>query len=524
MTLLFPKAVEDPAILSTPGANGLSPMGAIGNNPGLNKVCAPNTIWCPGILAGVTVNVTANWRQFLQPVQGGSDPMAPEFSKAVEVLSKASADGEDEASLVLGHLYRQLTGLADAPRLCAQYYRRAADQGHPVAQDRLADLYMSGYGLEQDDIQAFYWTQQTANQAYAHALCNLAYMQREGIGVAPDDRAADASLLLAVALADARALFTLGLRYMTHAHVSAYASAAQACMQLAAYADYPMASSYLLKLEATMSYQSRRDGDLLTTRLRKQLRSFQERLETSPWLAHSPQQLTEFALENLRPLESSPLSVHGTARMNDVVGPYPLNRKTTLCTEPRIFCIDQFISEVEQAHLLALAAERMMSSDQATKDLLSSEQTAFTGRSAVFSSVDYDPVLRAVERRIANVFGHRPSQVELLSVICYRPQDAYAPHVDYFDEMRLASNQEAGDPAGQRVASFLVYLIAPLKGGETDYRAVGCKVMGKPRMALCHFNVDLHGAADPRTVHAGNRVEAGEKYLARTTLRERAFF
>lgn len=470
------------------------------------------------------MSVGAEWRQCIQKVQECSDPRTSGFSQAVAVLSKASEDGEDEASLVLGHLYRQWAVLPDAPRLCALHYRYAAERGHPVAQDRLADLYMSGYGVKRDDRQAFYWTRRTANQAYAHALCNVAYMQREGIGTEHDSCASHRSLFSAASLADPRALFMLGLCYMTGSDSSAYTAAAQACMQLAAYANYPTAATLLSQLDAIMTPQAQREGRLLTASLREHLRHFQQQVQTSPSLACNPQALMEFSVGNLESLNSSALSSDGIAGLGNKDGPYPLNPERILCAEPRIFCIDQFISEAEQAHLLALALERMVPSGKATKDLLSREQTAFTGCSAIFSSVDYDPVMRNIERRIAGVFGKQPSQVEILSVIRYTSQDVYAPHVDYFDETRLSINQEAGDVAGQRVASFLVYLVAPSKGGETDYQKVGCKVSGVPRMALCHYNVDPNGNGDPRTVHAGNRVEAGEKYLARTTIRERAFF
>jgi len=50
------------------------------------------------------------------------------------------------------------------------------------------------------------------------------------------------------------------------------------------------------------------------------------------------------------------------------------------------------------------------------------------------------------------------------------------------------------------------------------------KVAGRARMALCHFNMTPAGETDPMTLHTGEPVIKGEKWLARTTLRENPFF
>ena len=96
--------------------------------------------------------------------------------------------------------------------------------------------------------------------------------------------------------------------------------------------------------------------------------------------------------------------------------------------------------------------------------------------------------------------------------------------MDYFDAARLQENLAKGDRGGQRVASFLVYLRPAEAGGETHYLTLGKKVQGRERMALCHFNCLDTGEPDPNTLHTGEPVTCGEKWLARTTLRERSFY
>jgi prolyl 4-hydroxylase len=135
-----------------------------------------------------------------------------------------------------------------------------------------------------------------------------------------------------------------------------------------------------------------------------------------------------------------------------------------------------------------------------------------------------DPVVRNIERRIARAFRLPPSHVEPLSVLRFQGGVRYAPHVDYFDETRLSFNRKAGDHAGQRTASFLVYLRAPERGGETHYLKIARKIAGRERMALCHFNCLPDGQPDAMTLHTGEPVAQGEKWLARTTLREKPSF
>ncbi|MBU6421345.1 MAG: 2-oxoglutarate-dependent dioxygenase, partial [Gammaproteobacteria bacterium] len=61
-------------------------------------------------------------------------------------------------------------------------------------------------------------------------------------------------------------------------------------------------------------------------------------------------------------------------------------------------------------------------------------------------------------------------------------------------------------------------------GGETHYLKINKKIAGRPRMALCHFNLTPAGMPDAMTLHTGAPVLKGEKWLARTTLREKPFF
>ena len=451
----------------------------------------------------------------------------PEFARGLALLEQAAAAGSVEAELTLGHVYAQVHLLPDADVQAVAWYRRAAEQGHPAAQDRLADLYMAGRGVPQDDTQAYAWYRRTAEQAYPVAQCNLAYMLGEGIGCAVDEDAATSWYLAAAAQGDARACFNLGLRFRDGHGAAANAVQAASFMANAARHGYPGADAELRGMLERLSPPGRADAENLAVRMAANVDALQRRLEREPALAESPAGYRRAVEENFAALGVAAFSFDAAHRPAGGRAAAPSRHvpgtRQQVAETPRIFTVDEFVSRGEAAHLMALASVDFHAAS-AARDRLSQEHTAFTGSAATLHSGLCDPVVRNLERRIATVFGLTPAQVEPVSVLRYQGGDLYAPHVDYFDTPRLEHNRSIGDRAGQRSASFLVYLKAPEAGGETDYIEIGRKVAGRDRMALCHFNLLPSGQPDPMTLHTGSAVRRGEKWLARTTLREKPFF
>ena len=66
------------------------------------------------------------------------------------------------------------------------WYRKAADSGNALAENNLADLYLRGEGVPQDDATAFRLFQQAAAQGQTSARIKLGYMYSAGRGTAKD--------------------------------------------------------------------------------------------------------------------------------------------------------------------------------------------------------------------------------------------------------------------------------------------------------------------------------------------------
>jgi len=71
-------------------------------------------------------------------------------------------------------------------RIAARWFRAAAEQGVPEAQNNLAVLYYIGSGVPVDYRQAVYWAQRGAKQGYAVAQADLGYLYEQGRGVPLD--------------------------------------------------------------------------------------------------------------------------------------------------------------------------------------------------------------------------------------------------------------------------------------------------------------------------------------------------
>jgi hypothetical protein len=450
---------------------------------------------------------------------------SPEFARGLDLLQRSAETGAAAAQLVLGHVYSQFHALPDAPQRAVAWYRRAAEAGEARAYDRLADLHMIGRGVAQNDGEAFRLYSFTAARGYAVAQCNLAYMLAQGIGCPADGGAALGWYLCAAAQGEPRAYFNLGLAFHRSPGASLDPVHAWAWMQCARRQAYPGSEAGLTDIAAGLSPQQVSQARALAERIEQNFQELQSALERDPAVLSSAERYRALVERNFAGLGVDAFSLD-PARRPAVPGggAHAGAAPVQLSERPHVFTVDEFVSRSECAHLMTLADRNFRPAKSLTADLLSQENLHFTGSMAALQLDLSDAVVRAVERRVAAAFGLPASHVEPLSVLRYQDGHRYAPHVDYFDAARLQENRSRGDRAGQRVASFLVYLQPAEAGGETHYLKLGQKVRGRERMALCHLNCLPSGEPDPDTLHTGEPVQRGEKWLARTTVREKPFY
>lgn len=191
--------------------------------------------------------------------------------------------------------------------------------------------------------------------------------------------------------------------------------------------------------------------------------------------------------------------------------PYETPPARPLQASPHVATIPSFLTPGECHYLTELATPRLQPSqvvDPRSGQLIL--DPVRIARAAGFPLVLEDPVLHAINRRIAAATGTEWAQGEPMQVLCYRPGEEYKLHSDAL-------------PPGpnQRVATFLVALNDDYEGGETHFPAIDLAWRGRTGDALFFRNVDGAGAPNPAARHAGCPVRRGTKFLLSRWIRER---
>ena len=97
-------------------------------------------------------------------------------------------DGDYGSELrILSRILRDKGAVSEDEAHAAHWYRRAAEQGHAEAQDRLGFMYEIGSGVPKIHAEAIKWYASAAEQGYAVAQCHLGDMYSSGRGVPKDD-------------------------------------------------------------------------------------------------------------------------------------------------------------------------------------------------------------------------------------------------------------------------------------------------------------------------------------------------
>ena len=192
----------------------------------------------------------------------------------------------------------------------------------------------------------------------------------------------------------------------------------------------------------------------------------------------------------------------------------------TSMSQPRIVVFGNLLSDEECDALIAAAKPRMARSLTVAVKSGGEELNADRTSNGMFFRRDENEVVARVEARLAALCRWPVENGEGLQILHYRPGAEYKPHYDYFDP------DEPGTPTilkrgGQRVATIIMYLSEPEKGGGTVFPDVHLEVAPKRGNAVFFSYDRAHPAS--KTLHGGTPVIAGEKWIATKWLRESRF-
>ena len=187
---------------------------------------------------------------------------------------------------------------------------------------------------------------------------------------------------------------------------------------------------------------------------------------------------------------------------------------------PRVVVFGNLLSDQECDELIALARPRLARSLTVATKTGGEEVNDDRTSNGMFFQRGENDLVRRIEARIAKLLNWPEENGEGLQILHYRPGAEYKPHYDYFDP------KEPGTPTilkrgGQRVATLIMYLAEPDKGGATSFPDVQLEVAPKRGNAV-FFSYD-RAHPSTRSLHGGTPVIEGEKWIATKWLRESRF-
>lgn len=194
-----------------------------------------------------------------------------------------------------------------------------------------------------------------------------------------------------------------------------------------------------------------------------------------------------------------------------------------ISTNPKVFVIENFLSDAECDHLINYARPKLTASTVADQKTAQSVQHKQRTSTNMFCPYNHgDPILLHIENRIAKITSIPHSHGENIQIAHYVTGAQYVAHFDSFD-LNAPGGAIYGKSGGQRRATFLMYLNTPEEGGATYFPKAKISIVPVKGKAILFYNVDDTGKVDPLSLHGGAPVLKGEKWIATRWLRERPF-
>ena len=109
-----------------------------------------------------------------------------DFDNKARWFRKAAEQNHAKAQNKLGYCYEKGQGVKFDEKEAAKWYRKSAEQGYAVAQFNLGTCYYYGTGVKKDYHEAVKWYRLAADQNYHRAQNNLGVCYEYGLGVEKD--------------------------------------------------------------------------------------------------------------------------------------------------------------------------------------------------------------------------------------------------------------------------------------------------------------------------------------------------
>jgi len=407
-----------------------------------------------------------------------------------------------------------------------------------------AQFLMSQICQQENDLEGMmFWLQEACNAGFPDALGALGHCYEKGQGVAANiakamsyyDRAVDAGSKIS-AFHEAQLL---------HKSKQGVESAERICELLQAAASSDVVPA--LRVLGYLAMQNEPQRDIAIEVLRRaatlgdavsafmlawcllQGQDSGDSPEAVHWLGYAVGANFPLAAELLASLSGTepsapPSDANSLLKIDTSFALYPPMRQVEtgiLSTDPEITLFRDVLDVVDRAYLIYLSRPflqpaHVINPDGDESGMISNVRTS---KSTYIPFELVDIIGRYIELKIVTATNEDFLASEPMSILCYAPGEYYRPHFDYFNPKLNVSDKLMQD-GGQRVSSAVTYLTAPAAGGGTSFPSLNVTVPPVAGGTLWFRNCLSDGQVDKRSLHAGDAVIVGEKWVVTKWFRE----
>jgi len=185
--------------------------------------------------------------------------------------------------------------------------------------------------------------------------------------------------------------------------------------------------------------------------------------------------------------------------------------------------IDNFISKKDCQHIINLSKSLLFRSqtigEQYGKRKGANNGDYYRNSYTAYISMREDPVIRSLKQKISELTQRPRERQEPLNVTHYKTFQHYLAHYDTLNPKDYGPNELMSGP---RELTIIVYLNSNFFGGNTVFPRINLKVKPKTGRALLFHNLTAEGRINPLSIHIGQGIVLGKKWILNQWIRTKA--
>jgi prolyl 4-hydroxylase len=197
-------------------------------------------------------------------------------------------------------------------------------------------------------------------------------------------------------------------------------------------------------------------------------------------------------------------------------------RVSSRLERPVLAVLNDVFSGAECADLIEMARRRLTPSTIVDPKTGCDVVTGLRTSHGMFFRPMENAFIARLDQRLAEIMNFPVEHGEGLQVLRYAEGASSAPHFDFLVPSNPA-NQTSIARSGQRMSTLVTYLNDVPAGGETIFPEAGWSVSPHRGSAVYFEYCNSDGQLDHASLHGGQKVRQGEKWVATKWMRARPF-